>query len=349
MKKWIFFILGTCVLILEGIAQTPPFPDLSMALKTGDKVPDVTLENLLNYQNKEAKLSDFEGKLVILDFFATWCSSCVKGLPQLDALQKKRDDVKILVVTTEPKEKVKAFFEQNNLLKGLKLTVVTEDSTCQKLFPHRYIPHEVWISGNRMVKAITAAEYVTTEKIDQAIAGKEVSWVMKNDFFPFDHSKPLRHLLHTIYTAQGTAHYSGFTTYIAGPDFMKDGFSTDAVAGTTRFYVLNTPILTMYYKAFKEERLGFLKDPEKRKLLVKDTLQYLYDPAIHKYKKEWQRAHSFCYESVWPMGTPEAVIRKKLKDDLDQYFGLVGTIEVKDSSSMAKQFVLKETIISAKL
>lgn len=347
MKKLLFFILGTYALLVNGMAQKNLEPDLSMALKPGEKVPDITLNHLLNYKEKSAKLSDFEGKLVILDFFATWCTSCVKALPHLDALQQQRNDVKILVVTSEPKEKVKAFFERNKLLKGLELTLVTEDTTCKKVFPHQLIPHEVWISGNRVLKAVTAAEYVTADKINEALAGKETSWVMKDDFFTFDHSKPLKPLLDKVTATPGKSFYSGFAGYIEGPGFLKEGLITDSASQTTRFYILNAPVLNMYYKAFKEERLGFLKSSAYRALLVKDTLQYLYDPAIHKYKREWQKAHAFCYESAWPIGTPEAVMREKLKNDLDQYFGLEGTI--RNAPSGLKQFVLKETMISSKL
>lgn len=335
-------MLGTCVLLLNGMGQKNPAPDFSMALKPGEKIPDITLNNLLNYKEEAAKLSDFKGKLVILDFFATWCGSCVEALPHLDALQKQRSDVKILVVTSEPKEKVKAFFERNKLLKGLELILVTEDTICKKLFPHQLIPHEVWISGTRVLKAVTAAEYVTADKINEALEGKETSWVMKNDFFTFDHSKPLEPLLDKVTAAPGKSFYSGFTDYIEGPGFLKEGLIIDSAAQTTRFYILNAPVLNMYYKAFKEERIGFLKSAENRKLWVKDTLQYLYDPVIHKYKREWQRTHSFCYESAWPIGTPDAVMREKLKADLDQYFGLEATIRRKDSSSTAKLFVLKE-------
>ena len=342
-------MLGTYALLLDGMAQKTSEQALSMVLKPGEKVPDIALNHLLNYKQQAAKLSDFEGKLVILDFFATWCTSCVEGLPHLNALQQQRSDVKILVVTSEPKEKVKAFIEKNKFLKGLELTVVTEDTTCRKLFPHSLIPHEVWISGNRELKATTAAEYVTSEKIDEAIAGKETAWVMKNDFFTFDYSEPLQPLLHKINTAPGKSLYSGFTGYVEGPGFLKEGLITDSLSKTTRFYIFNAPVLNMYYKAFKEERIGFLKSSEHRTLLVKDSLKYLYDPAIHKYKREWQKAHAFCYESAWPIGTSEAVIRRKLKEDLDGYFGLEGTIQKKDASSGVKQFVLKEKMISSKL
>ena len=42
------------------------------ALEVGDTMPDYTLKNLLNYPTKTAKISDFDVKLLILDFWSTY-------------------------------------------------------------------------------------------------------------------------------------------------------------------------------------------------------------------------------------------------------------------------------------
>lgn len=38
---------------------------------------------------KQARLSDFRGKLVVLNFWASWCASCVEEIPDLDRLQER--------------------------------------------------------------------------------------------------------------------------------------------------------------------------------------------------------------------------------------------------------------------
>jgi len=43
-------------------------------------------------------MKDYEGKIVILDFFGTWCYYCNEELPHLKCLQESRDDVKIILV-----------------------------------------------------------------------------------------------------------------------------------------------------------------------------------------------------------------------------------------------------------
>jgi len=47
---------------------------------------DFTLKNL---DGKEISLSDFKGKVIMLDFWATWCPPCVKAVPELITLHEK--------------------------------------------------------------------------------------------------------------------------------------------------------------------------------------------------------------------------------------------------------------------
>jgi len=44
---------------------------------------------LTDIEGKPVKLSDYKGKVVILDFWATWCPPCVKEIPHFNELSKK--------------------------------------------------------------------------------------------------------------------------------------------------------------------------------------------------------------------------------------------------------------------
>ena len=109
-------------------------------LRIGDKVPDIEFA-MLNYPTQKARLSDFKGKLIILDYWATWCSSCLKQFPKLDSLQRQFKDVKILLVnskrTGDTEEKIKSFLEKRKIIKGVawQLSIVVNDSVSISFFP----------------------------------------------------------------------------------------------------------------------------------------------------------------------------------------------------------------------
>ncbi|MCD4817763.1 MAG: TlpA family protein disulfide reductase [Candidatus Cloacimonetes bacterium] len=79
-----------------------------------DKVNDFSLENM---KGKKMKLSDFQKDgLVIIDFWATWCSPCKKALPKLNKIHNNYKDVTVLTICTDKprkKENAKAFVKSN--------------------------------------------------------------------------------------------------------------------------------------------------------------------------------------------------------------------------------------------
>jgi thiol-disulfide isomerase/thioredoxin len=82
------------------------------------RLPDLTFEDA---QGKPKKLSDWRGKTVLLNLWATWCVPCRKEMPALDELQGKLGgkDFEVVAVNidTRDPEKPKNFLKEANLTK----------------------------------------------------------------------------------------------------------------------------------------------------------------------------------------------------------------------------------------
>jgi thiol-disulfide isomerase/thioredoxin len=61
----------------------------------GTQAPDFELNDL---RNQPIKLSELKGKVVLLDFWATWCAPCLAALPDLELLNRDFKDKGLVVI-----------------------------------------------------------------------------------------------------------------------------------------------------------------------------------------------------------------------------------------------------------
>jgi uncharacterized protein (TIGR03435 family) len=165
-------------------------------LTVGDKVPSIHFEKVLNRENKKIELSEIKSKLVILDFWATWCSPCINNLPKLYKLQKEfGNQIQILLVNAldEDAETANSFFEKRKTRTGesLSLPFILPNSTLASYFPHRFLPHYVWLGKSDSVVAITSAEEVTESNIQSFLNGEHLHLHYKSDKLSYDSKENL--------------------------------------------------------------------------------------------------------------------------------------------------------------
>ncbi|MEC7984440.1 MAG: TlpA disulfide reductase family protein [Myxococcota bacterium] len=86
------YILFALCLVL-GFVSTPVFAESSVA-------PDFTLRDI---NKKKVSLSDYKGKVVLLNFWATWCQPCQAEMPHLEAIYKdlKEEGFEVLSISID--------------------------------------------------------------------------------------------------------------------------------------------------------------------------------------------------------------------------------------------------------
>ncbi|WP_446743609.1 TlpA family protein disulfide reductase [Silvibacterium acidisoli] len=74
------------------------------------------------------RLSDYHGKVVLLNFWASWCAPCIEELPSLIALQKQMPEVTVIAVNFEDEEDSYRQFLKDNHVDLLTIRDASEKS-----------------------------------------------------------------------------------------------------------------------------------------------------------------------------------------------------------------------------
>jgi len=69
------------------------------ANQIGKKAPDFKLKSLTD--NSQISLSGFRGKVVLVDFWASWCAPCKISMPELEKLSKKYKNFTVIAVNVD--------------------------------------------------------------------------------------------------------------------------------------------------------------------------------------------------------------------------------------------------------
>ena len=145
--KFLFYFF--CFSIFSSISQTNE--DIPLNNIAINEIPK-PISSLIfeDFEGNKINIKDYVGKLVVVNFWATWCAPCKKEMPSLDALYQSTSfkNLEVLAVNMEKpnKKKTKIFFQD---LKIEKLKIYFDENlNFVKEFKLRGVPTTILINKN---------------------------------------------------------------------------------------------------------------------------------------------------------------------------------------------------------
>ena len=165
MKLLIIFIYLITINFSHGLEK----PDIkNLVLIKNPKIYEGVI--FKDIKQKDVNLDDFKGKLLMLNFWATWCAPCKEEMPSLDDLQSntKLNNLKIFPINIgqEDVSKSKIFFKELNI-KNLDIYFDTP-ITLAKKFSLRGIPTTILFNkgGKEFARIIGYVDFNDEEFIN---------------------------------------------------------------------------------------------------------------------------------------------------------------------------------------
>ncbi len=292
--------------------------DSIFPLTVGDTVPNLQLGN--------KRLSDYENQLVILDFWATWCSPCIAMLPKMDSLQRAfAGKLQVVAVTYQPDSVATPFLERLEKQRGLRYDypALAGDTLLNRFFPHTTIPHYVWIAvdrfGKPVVRAITDPDVVNAANVERILSRSDTELATKATVpdYPYDRYTPLFNprptagpqgpmIMHTVFTPYKPGLGSGYHQTLVG---VRDTLPY------RRITFRNLYMVRMYQLVADDfQPLGW----NRTILKVKEPDKLIRWARGQEYT-DWLSEHGYCYELILPnhMASQATSI---VRQQLDAYF-----------------------------
>ena len=158
------------LVLLAALTALPAFDGWSM----GSRVPTVGMQaedfRLMDLTGKEQSLSQYRGKIVLLNFWATWCKPCTTEMPAMQASFDKLHDKGFVVIAVNELEddaRVREHIKQY----GHTFTVLMDrDNKVANQFGVFGLPVSVFIDQEGRVQEYVKGGLLTEQKIEEVVA-----------------------------------------------------------------------------------------------------------------------------------------------------------------------------------
>ncbi|WP_400261167.1 TlpA family protein disulfide reductase [Sphingobacterium sp. SG20118] len=341
MKKLILITLFSFnILFSYALAQNVNLVDRSEELVIGEKFIEPKSISMMRGNIKSIDWKSLENKVVILDFFDTFCGTCINFMPKLQELQNKyADKLQIISITWQDKQTMEQFFAKNIYLKehSVNLPVIYADKQLASFFPHKGKPHVVMLYKG-IVKAITFHRSITEENINALYDNGNIDLPLKNDF---GHAN--------LQTSSDDNIIAGtwISGYQNGVPVQALKIEQDSITGKYKSSVYNRSIYRSLLNSW-----SFIKVPT-YVLLPSRVIWKVRDSSIFDdFKREgevWYRKFGICYERIDQKGRSDAEQAQVVLDDLHNFFGLKTYYTTKEMNSLVLESCPKKDNLDLKI
>jgi thiol-disulfide isomerase/thioredoxin len=139
-------VLCISAMVFSGCALRPP--ESEPALEIGQQAPGFKLSDLTGQQ---VSLDQFKGKIVMLDFWATWCGPCRMTMPIVENLQKEYPDAMVLLTINlqESRDSVRDYIRAQGIHSRV---LLDEDGAVGAKYGAESIPLQILIDKQGVVR-----------------------------------------------------------------------------------------------------------------------------------------------------------------------------------------------------
>ncbi|MDD4295625.1 MAG: TlpA disulfide reductase family protein [Ruminiclostridium sp.] len=147
--------------------QTEKTSEKTYDFSEGSEAKDFEVELITS---EKVKLTDYRGKVVLLNLWATWCGYCVKELPVLQQLHEEYgDDLVVFTVSCgEDKPKVKDFIDKNKYTFIVGLDKKLEMGYPVRTIPITFIINKEGIISDKLIGVVDKQYEYFKEEIEKA-------------------------------------------------------------------------------------------------------------------------------------------------------------------------------------
>ena len=331
MNSWLFLFLVLITSIVRGeTTDSLSYPEV------GKPMIDLPLRNIAYYSKKQAKVSDFLGKWLVLDFWSKGCGACVMAFPIHNEIQKRlKDKVQVMLVAMQdPDNIIQPMYAKYRERLHLELPCAF-DSLIFRRLDLWTMPHVIIIDDKGVVRSVTLS--VNVKDMEGFINGTppklRQTYLRMSDpdidmTTAFDGNKPF------LLNGNGGKDTdflfrSVLASWNSNSHKFFDPQNFDESTKSGRFQALGLPLESLYNYAFLGVRSWGSDDTIRYGKYYDLPFLEITDSSLFKYSRKYN-LNLFSYSLIRPLiYSTKELLQLAMQKDFEAYFGYKATVEIR--------------------